>query len=65
MTGRQGKRRKHLLDDFKEMRPMEIERGSTRSHTVENWLWKELWICRKTDYGEQAMLRTNNDYVFK
>jgi hypothetical protein len=26
------------------------ERGSTRSHCVENLLWKRLWTCRKTDY---------------
>ena len=29
---------------------MEFERGSTRSNTVENLLWKRLWTCRKTDY---------------
>jgi len=28
-----------------------IERGSTRSHTVENSLWQRLWTCRKADYG--------------
>jgi hypothetical protein len=28
----------------------ETERGSTRSHSVENSLWKKLWTCRKTDY---------------
>jgi hypothetical protein len=28
---------------------LEIERGSTRSHLVENSLWKRLWTCRKTD----------------
>jgi len=28
---------------------MEIERGSTRSPSVENWLWKGLWTGRKTD----------------
>jgi len=29
---------------------LELERGSTRSHSVENWLWKWLWTCRKTYY---------------
>jgi hypothetical protein len=29
---------------------LEIERGSTRSHHVENLLWKRLRTCRKTDY---------------
>jgi hypothetical protein len=28
---------------------MEIERGSTRAHCVENSLWYRLWACRKTD----------------
>jgi hypothetical protein len=26
-----------------------IERGSTRLHSVENWLWKGLWNCHKAD----------------
>jgi hypothetical protein len=29
---------------------LEIERGSTRSHYLENLLWKRLWTCRKTDH---------------
>ena len=28
---------------------MEIGRGSTRSHCVENWLCTRLWTYRKTD----------------
>jgi hypothetical protein len=47
MTGKCGRRRKHLLDDLK---ILEIERGSTRSHSMENSLWKRLWTCHKTDY---------------
>jgi hypothetical protein len=43
MTGRRGRRRKQLLDDLEK-----TERGSTRSHSVENSLSKRLWICRKT-----------------
>jgi hypothetical protein len=43
MTGRRGRRRKQLLDDLKEKR-------STRSHLVENSLWKRLRTCRKTEY---------------
>jgi hypothetical protein len=27
-----------------------IERGSTTLHSVENWLWKRLWACRKVRY---------------
>jgi hypothetical protein len=42
MTGRRGRRRKQLLDDLKENKILEIERGSTRSHSVENSLWKRL-----------------------
>jgi hypothetical protein len=30
---------------------MEIEKGSTRSHSVENSLSKRLWTCRKAAYG--------------
>jgi len=28
---------------------MEIEGGNSRSHSVENSLWKRLWTCRKYD----------------
>jgi hypothetical protein len=40
VTERRGRRREQLLDDFKETRGylLEIERGSTRSHSVENSL---------------------------
>jgi hypothetical protein len=51
MTGRRGRRRKQLLDDLKE-KILEIERGSTGSHTMENPLWKGLRTCRKTDCTE-------------
>jgi hypothetical protein len=52
-TGRRERRRKHLLNDLKERererskRILELERGNTRSHSVEN----SIWICLKTDYG--------------
>jgi hypothetical protein len=46
-----GRRRKQLLDDYGNERILKIERGSTRSHCVENSLWKRLWTCRKTGYG--------------
>ena len=49
VEGRQGRRRWQLVDEGKETM-LETERGSTRSHYVENWLWKGLWTCRKTDY---------------
>jgi len=29
---------------------MYIERGSTRSHSLENYGEKRLWACRKADY---------------
>jgi hypothetical protein len=51
MTGRRGRRGKQLLDDLKERQDTEIEKGSTRSHCVENSLWKGLRTCRKTDNG--------------
>jgi hypothetical protein len=30
-------------------RILEIERGSSRSHYVENSIWNWLWTCRKTE----------------
>jgi len=30
---------------------LEIETGSTRSHSVENSLWKKLWNRTETDCG--------------
>jgi hypothetical protein len=50
VTGRQGRRRKQLLNGLKEKRGL-LERGSTRSHSLQNSLWNKLWICRKTDCG--------------
>ena len=31
---------------------LEIERGSTRSHCVENSLWRRLWASRKRQQNE-------------
>jgi hypothetical protein len=53
VTGRRGKRRKQLLDDLKEKRGYWKLKGSTKSHSVENLLWKGLWNCRKADYGNK------------
>jgi len=40
VTGRQRRRHKQLLDELKEKeRILEIEKGSSRSHCVRNWLW--------------------------
>ena len=36
VRGRRGTRRKQLPEDLKEERILEIERGSTRSHTMKN-----------------------------
>jgi hypothetical protein len=49
VTARRGRRREQLLDDFKKEGILEIERGRTRSHSVENSLRKGLCTC-KTDY---------------
>jgi hypothetical protein len=50
--GRRGRRRKELLDVFKETRGYcKLREGSTRSYCVENSLWKRLWTCRKADWG--------------
>jgi hypothetical protein len=50
VTGRQGGRRKQLLDNLKEKeRILEVKTRSTRSQSLENSLGKSLWSCRKTD----------------
>jgi hypothetical protein len=36
---------------------LEIERGSTRSHSVENLFWNSLWTCRKTDSLRLMMMK--------
>ena len=41
---------------------LEIETENTRSHSVENSLWKRLWICRKTDYG---MIKLSKPYEMR
>jgi ABC-type tungstate transport system permease subunit len=51
VTAMRGRRRKQLLDDLENERVLEIERGSSRTHSMENSLWKRLWTCHKTDYG--------------
>jgi len=47
----QGRRCKQLLDDLKETGIYwEFESGRTRTHSMENWLWKSLQTCGKTNY---------------
>jgi hypothetical protein len=47
-TEKRERKRKQMLDDFKETRRDRIERGSTTSHSEENSLWKRLWNCTWT-----------------
>ena len=42
MTIKRGRRRNQLVDGL----TLKTERQSTRSYSVENSLWKGLWICR-------------------
>jgi len=57
VTGRGGIRRKHLLGDLEGTRGFwKLKRGSTRSYCVENWLWKRLWTCLKTDFGMNELM---------
>ena len=35
---------------------LEVERGRTRSPSMENSLWKRLWTCRKTDFKIMMMM---------
>jgi hypothetical protein len=40
------------------------ERGNTISHFVENFLWKMLWTCCKTDYRiNEGMNYTKEEYT--
>ena len=49
--GSRGSKRKQLLDDLKEMgRYNKLKRGSTKLHSVENSLWKNLWTVHNADY---------------
>ena len=55
MTGRRGRRCKQLLDDVREKRgycKLKKKKRSPRSHSVENWVWKRLRACRKTQRNE-------------
>jgi hypothetical protein len=45
-TGRPEIRCKQLLNDQEKRRYWQTERGSTRSHSVENF-WKTRWTCHK------------------
>jgi hypothetical protein len=53
VTGRRGRRSKHLLDGLKETRGFwKLKEETLRSsHFVENSLSKKLGTCRKTNYG--------------
>jgi hypothetical protein len=51
VTGRQGRRRRKLLDTLRKGEDtliLSFEGGSSGSHYVESSLWKRLWTCRKT-----------------
>jgi hypothetical protein len=53
MTEKRRRRRKQLLDDLTDKRRYWKlkKKALSRSHSVENPLWKRLRTCRKTDYG--------------
>ena len=51
VTGRQGRRRRKLLDDPKVRRGYSHLKEEALDLTIlESSLWKRLWTCRKTDY---------------
>jgi len=43
---------------------MKIERGSTRSRSVENSLWKNLWIYLMTDKQNEYRKKDEKVYMF-
>jgi hypothetical protein len=45
---------------YRNEKVLEIERGNTRSRSVENWLWKRLWTRHKTD-SRMNEFQTTND----
>jgi len=50
VTGRRGRKRKEQVDVLKKKpRILQIEGGSTRWHSLENWLCENLWSSIKTD----------------
>jgi hypothetical protein len=51
VTGRRGRRLKHLLDDLKERRGYRRLKEEALAHSLGNSLWKRLWTCRNTDNG--------------
>jgi hypothetical protein len=57
VTGRRGKRCTQLLVALRNWKVLEIERGSTSSYCLENWLWKGLWTVRKKDCGINEWMR--------
>jgi hypothetical protein len=51
VTGRQGRRRRKLLNDLKERRGYSHLKEEALDRTI--WrarFWRKLWICRKADY---------------
>jgi hypothetical protein len=58
VTGIRGRRRKPLTLSYGNQEVLEIERGNTRSDSVENSLRKRLWTCRKADYRMMMALTT-------
>jgi len=51
VTGRQGRRRRKLLDDLKERRGYSHLKEEALDRTMWRALfWKRFWTCRKTDY---------------
>jgi len=37
---------------------LEVETGSTKSHSVKNWAWKRLWTFHKTLPADEADIPT-------
>jgi len=52
------RKRRRLLDDLKKTREYCTlkEEDQSRSHSVQNSLWKRLWTCRKTDCRKKARM---------
>jgi hypothetical protein len=60
VAGKRLRRPRKLLGELTETRILEIVRGSNKSHSAENSLWKRLRTCRKTDYRTHNVVHIKN-----
>ena len=56
VMGRRGRRLKQSAEwPSGNVKIIKTERGNTRSHFMENSLWRKLWTCSKTNHGNECL----------